>query len=142
MWVILTAVSNLFTFCPPAPDERKVSILKSLGLIFKSLLIISGKTSIKANEVWRNPLAENGEILTRRWTPDSPFKVLYVFSPVISQTAFLMPFCSPKDWLRTVNPQPLFWAYRWYILKSIDAQSWASMPPAPEYTYKRALFFS
>ncbi len=36
MWVTLTALSVLLTLCPPGPDDRKVSMRISLGLICTS----------------------------------------------------------------------------------------------------------
>src|SRR3989344_3082441 len=38
LWMIRTAVSTLFTFCPPAPPERDVSTSRSAGLI--SILVL------------------------------------------------------------------------------------------------------
>src|SRR5438876_1033353 len=64
-----TAVSTLFTFCPPLPPLRKVSISRSAGLIsIGAVSAISGTTSTLANDVCRRLFASNGEIRTRRWT--------------------------------------------------------------------------
>ena len=74
MCVILTAVSTLFTFWPPAPPLRYVSIFKSSLLIFTVVsLLIAGTTSTDAKLVWRRLLLSNGLILTSLWTPISPF---------------------------------------------------------------------
>ena len=41
-WVTRTAVSSLFTFCPPGPDERNTSNFKSFGLNLRFTITISG----------------------------------------------------------------------------------------------------
>ena len=72
--VILTAEDVLFICCPPAPDARYVSILKSSGFILISISsVISGNTSIDANYVCLLPPLSNGEILTSLCTPFSLF---------------------------------------------------------------------
>ena len=48
MCVILTALSVVFTDCPPGPPARKTSILRSDSLIFKSTSSTSGNTATVA----------------------------------------------------------------------------------------------
>ena len=48
MCVILTALSVVFTDCPPGPPALNTSILKSASLIFKSTSSASGKTATVA----------------------------------------------------------------------------------------------
>ena len=51
-WVILIAESVLFTCCPPAPEARKVSILKSAVFICTSFISsTSGNTATVHAEV-------------------------------------------------------------------------------------------
>src|SRR6476659_5702066 len=50
-WVMRTALSVVFTLCPPGPDERKTSILRSLGSILISTSSASGSTATVAAEV-------------------------------------------------------------------------------------------
>ena len=69
-----TAESVTFTCCPPAPEERYVSIRRSLGSMSGSSECSSaGTASNDANAVWRRALASNGEMRMRRWTPFSPW---------------------------------------------------------------------
>ncbi len=73
--MIRTADSTLFTCWPPAPPDRRVSILRSYSLIsISTSSSISGETNTEAKEVWRRLLASNGEIRTSRWTPVSAFR--------------------------------------------------------------------
>jgi len=55
--VILTALSVVFTDCPPGPEALKTSILRSFSSIFTSTSSTSGKTATVAAEVWILPLA-------------------------------------------------------------------------------------
>ena len=69
---IRTAVSTLFTFCPPLPPLRNVPISRSAGLTsIGAVSAISGTTSTLANEVCRRLFASNGEMRTSRCTPRS-----------------------------------------------------------------------
>ena len=71
----LTAVSTLFTPCPPAPPARKVSQLISDGLILISMLSSTkGYTNTEANVVCLFAFESNGDILTNLCTPFSLFK--------------------------------------------------------------------
>ncbi|MNS50597.1 hypothetical protein D3C72_832500 [compost metagenome] len=70
--VMRMAVSTLFTFWPPAPPERKVSMRSSLGSMSSSRSAsISGITSTPAKAVWRLPAELNGEMRTNRCVPFS-----------------------------------------------------------------------
>jgi len=68
-----TAVSTLFTFCPPLPPERNVSHLKFIrrdgefGIVFLDF----GNHVPLAKLVCRRLLESNGEMRTSRWTPRS-----------------------------------------------------------------------
>ncbi|MNT76497.1 hypothetical protein D3C72_2155080 [compost metagenome] len=71
-WVMRMAVSTLFTFWPPAPPERKVSMRRSLGSMSRSMSAsISGITSTPAKAVCRLPAELKGEMRTRRCVPFS-----------------------------------------------------------------------
>ena len=75
MWVKRTPVETLLTFCPPAPPERKVSILMSSSRISTSMVSSnSGITSTDVKEVWRRLAESNGEIRTKRCTPISDLR--------------------------------------------------------------------
>ena len=137
-----TAVSTLLTFCPPFPDARYVSNSRSEGSRRSSCTLISGRICTSANDVWRSCFAENGLKRTSRCTPDSPFSVAYAFVPATSIETLLMPFCSPSDSSSTVNFHPRFPAKRLYMRSSMDAQSWASTPPAPAWMVRSAVFGS
>ena len=67
--MILTALSVVFTDCPPGPPERKTSILKSLSLIFISTSSASGKTATVAAEVCTLPWVSVSGTLCTLWTP-------------------------------------------------------------------------
>ena len=70
--VIRTAESVTLTCWPPAPEDRKVSMRRSVGSISGSSAAASdGTQSSDANAVWRRALASNGEIRMRRCTPRS-----------------------------------------------------------------------
>ena len=45
----------MLTLCPPFPEERNTSILKSFGFIFTSTVSTSGKTATVAVDVWILP---------------------------------------------------------------------------------------
>jgi hypothetical protein len=49
--VIRTALSVVLTLCPPGPEERKTSILRSFGAIATSTSSASGSTATVAAEV-------------------------------------------------------------------------------------------
>ena len=51
IWVILTALSVVFTDCPPGPEALKTSILKSFSSIFTSTSSASGNTATVAADV-------------------------------------------------------------------------------------------
>src|SRR5262247_2725151 len=57
MWVTRTADSVLLTCWPPAPPERKVSILRSSSSMSISTSAASGSTATVAVEVWMRPAA-------------------------------------------------------------------------------------
>ena len=50
-----TALSVVLTLCPPGPDERNTSILRSCGSILTSTSSASGSTATVAAEVWIRP---------------------------------------------------------------------------------------
>src|SRR3990167_7436288 len=108
-----TAVSTLFTFCPPGPLERENSNLTSLSGILKFSASIrgkSGRTSTRAKEVCLKPFESYGEIRTNLCTPASFFKNPYTYSPLISIVS--------GDKSRTCHPLPS--AYLRYIDSNID----------------------
>ena len=73
MCVMRTAVSTLFTFCPPLPPERKVSTLQfgRRDHDVRRLSSISAITSTLAKLVCRRLFESNGEMRTSRCTPRS-----------------------------------------------------------------------
>ena len=73
--VMRTAESVVLTDCPPGPDERKTSILRSFGLISTSSgSSTSGKTSTPVVEVWMRPCDSVAGTRWTRWTPPSYFR--------------------------------------------------------------------
>ena len=70
-WVILTALSVVFTDWPPGPLDLKTSILRSLSLILISTSSASGSIATVAADVWTLPCASVVGTLWTRWTPDS-----------------------------------------------------------------------
>src|SRR3970282_516951 len=54
-WVRRTAVAFFWTFCPPAPPERKTSILMSFSGMSISISLASAKTATVAVEGWIRP---------------------------------------------------------------------------------------
>ena len=61
IWVSITLVSTLFTFWPPAPPLRAVSIFTSAGFNSKSTSSASGITATVAADVWTRPLVSVSE---------------------------------------------------------------------------------
>ena len=80
------------------------------------------------------PLFESkGEIRTSLCTPDSVFSQPNALRPLISTVADLMPASSPglEPMISTLLPRAS--AQRVYMRRSIWAQSWLSVPPAPAW---------
>ena len=75
IWVILTALSVVFTDCPPGPPALKTSILKSESFIFKSTSSASGNTATVAADVWTLPWVSVSGTLCTLWTPLSYLSV-------------------------------------------------------------------
>ena len=73
MCVMRTAVSTLFTFCPPLPPERNVSTRNSVGgmTISDDISSICAIASTLAKLVCRRLFESNGEMRTSRCTPRS-----------------------------------------------------------------------
>ena len=80
----------------------------------------------------RRALESNGEILTRRCTPDSVFIQPCALSPLIISVADLMPASSPS--VSSIKSTENFRrsAQRVYMRSRMRAQSQLSVPPAPE----------
>ena len=55
LWRMRTAVSTLFTFCPPGPPAREKVTSRSLGLTLTSRASTIGKTATEAVEVCTRP---------------------------------------------------------------------------------------
>ena len=73
-----TAESVTLTCWPPAPDERYVSMRRSLGSMSgASAASSAGTASNAANAVWRRAFASNGEMRMSRCTPFSPVSMPY-----------------------------------------------------------------
>ena len=100
MCVILTALSVVFTHCPPAPDEWNTSIFKSFGFISMfTLSSITGVTSTDANDVCLLVFESNGDILTSLCTPFSFFKYPYAFIPFTIIDMLFIPVSNPFCYL-------------------------------------------
>ncbi len=74
MWVMRTAESVVLTCCPPAPDERMVSMRMSSGLMSMSMSSTSGSTATVAAEVWMRPEPSVAGTRCTRCTPLSNFR--------------------------------------------------------------------
>ena len=134
-----TAESVTFTCCPPAPDERYVSMRKSLASISgASVASSAGTTSNDANAVCRRALASNGEMRISRWTPRSLVSNPYAYRPFTVKVAELSPASVPGETSSSSTPNPRRSAQRRYIRRSMFVQSCASVPPAPEFTVQIA----
>src|SRR5690606_15232417 len=73
--VMRTAESVVLTDCPPGPDERYTSILRSFWLISTSSgSSTSGKTSTPVVEVWMRPCDSVAGTRCTRCTPPSYFR--------------------------------------------------------------------
>ena len=59
--------------CPPAPEDRKTSILMSAGFRSISTSSASGITATVAVEVWTRPPDSVSGTRWTRWTPLSNF---------------------------------------------------------------------
>src|SRR3989454_392801 len=137
--VIRTAEDVLLTCCPPFPEARYTSIRRSSSLISISMSSsTTGYTNTDAKDVWRRDCASNGEMRTRRWTPFSAFSSPKAYCPLIWISADLMPASSPWSRSSTSTLKPCRSAHRVYIRISISAQSWDSVPPAPEWMVSSA----
>jgi hypothetical protein len=73
IWVILTAESVVFTCCPPAPEDRIVSMRMSLAGMSISTSSASGSTATVAALVWMRPCASVSGTRCTRCTPLSYF---------------------------------------------------------------------
>ena len=138
-----TAVSRLFTFCPPGPPERATDMSSSLsGMCVSGRSGSFGRTSTSENEVCRFPAELNGDMRTKRCTPASCFKAPYAPEPSTSNEMLRNP---PIEFsLDESNPvfQPLAAAYFLYISKRMREKSSASSPPAPEIIVTSASLLS
>ena len=83
------ALSVLLTCWPPAPEERKVSICKSAGLISNSTSSTSGRTATVTVEVWMRPAASVSGTRWTRWTPLSYFRREYAPRALDDEADFL-----------------------------------------------------
>ena len=79
---------------------------------------------------------------TKRWTPFSDFIYPKAFSPLMRNVALLMPASSPTCSSIREILYPCFSAHRKYIRINIEHQSCASVPPAPAWNVRMALFLS
>ena len=96
MWVIRMAESVLFTFWPPAPELRNVSMRTSAGLTLISMSSsTSGYTKTEAKEVCLRALESKGEMRTRRCTPTSALRNPKAWSPRAMKDTLLRPASSP-----------------------------------------------
>src|SRR6266511_3424138 len=93
----------------------------------------SGITSRLAKDVWRRRDASKGEIRTSRCTPRSADSRPYAWGPERMNVALLIPASSPGSTSSSSTRKPRRSAHRRYIRRSISAQSWDSVPPAPAW---------
>ena len=136
-----TAVSTLFTFCPPAPPDRAVVRSMSLSSIFTSTSSTSGITATVAVEVCTRPCDSVAGTRCTRCTPASHLSCEYTDSPTSSTTISLYPPESAGFWLTIVAFHPSFCACLWYIFHRSPAQMPASSPPVPA-RISSMMFFS
>src|SRR6266540_855742 len=108
---------------------------RSLGSISMSTSSSSssGITSRLAKDVWRRRDASKGEIRTSRCTPRSADSRPYAWGPERMNVALLIPASSPGSTSSSSTRKPRRSAHRRYIRRSISAQSWDSVPPAPAW---------
>ena len=83
MWVTRTALSVVFTDCPPGPLDLKTSILKSASLILTSTSSASGKTATVAADVLILPCVSVSGTRLTLWTPDSNFNLEKTLRPTM-----------------------------------------------------------
>mmetsp|Transcript_6313 Transcript_6313/g.21660 ORF Transcript_6313/g.21660 Transcript_6313/m.21660 type:complete len:223 (+) Transcript_6313:651-1319(+) len=136
-----TAVSTLFTFCPPAPPLLAVVISQSLGSTLTSTSSTSGITATVAVLVWTRPLLSVAGTRCTLWTPASNLSLLKTWSPFTSNTPSFTPPLSASFRLTTETFQPTFSQYIWYIRMRSPAQMQASSPPVPALI-SSMMFFS
>ena len=91
----------------------------------------SGRTSTSAKLVCRRFCESNGLIRTSRCTPRSLRRRPYAQRPSIAKLTDFRPAPSPSVASRISVLKRLRSAQRRYIRRSISAQSWLSVPPAP-----------
>src|SRR5918995_5074319 len=134
-----TAESVLLTCCPPAPEARYVSTLRSFSSTSTSTASpTTGATATDAKLVCLLAPASKGLILTSLCTPRSADKSPNAYSPETVKVALFMPAPSPSVYSMTSSPKPRRSTQRLYILASISAQSCESTPPAPEFMVRMA----
>ena len=75
-WVMRMALEVLLMCCPPAPDERKVSIRRSFISSSTSTASAWGSTATVAVEVWMRPWVSVSGTRCTRWTPLSNLRRL------------------------------------------------------------------
>ena len=130
-WVTRTALSVLFTCCPPGPEDRNRSICSSEGRIRREETASEmGERDTEANEVWRRWFLSKGEMRTKRCTPDSRERYDARSSPSSLRTPLWL-FEPSSGFEMSLHFQFIFCAKDVYIARSIRVQSQASSPPAP-----------
>ena len=132
--LIRTAVSTLFTFCPPAPPLRMVLISRSESFsntVSTAPSSSTGVTSTAANDVCRVASFLNGDCRTSLCVPRSQRKYPYANRPSTSNVTLFNPASSPslRSTVFIANPRPSHQPR--YMRSNISAQSCASVPPAP-----------
>ena len=136
--VIRTAESVLLTCCPPAPGSVGVDLQVVLIDLHLPMSSTTGETSTPAKLVWRRLAESNGDRRTSRCTPFSLPYSPYAFSPLTRNVADFMPGLLSGDTSSSSTAKPRFSAQRISIRRTISAQSWASVPPAPALTVTSA----
>ena len=127
---------------PPAPEERKVSMRRSFGLISSSTSSASGMTATVTVEVWMRPWVSVSGTRWTRWTPLSNFRRLYTSGPSTEKTISFTPPSSVSLALMVSHCQPRLAAYIVYMRHRLWANKAASSPPAPARISKITLFSS
>ena len=133
-WVMRMADSVLLTCCPPAPEERKVSICRSLGSMVNSTSSASGITATVAAEVWMRPEDSVSGTRWTRWVPASNFRRDQAPWPSMVALASLTPPSSVVFSYTSSMFQPRRSAYRAYIRSRSAANRAPSSPPIPART--------
>ena len=137
-----TAESVLLMCCPPAPPARKVSTLMSFSLMLE-LHVLDFRVHVHGRE-GRMPARVGVERRNAHQAVHADLRTQVTEGEFAgtSMVALLMPASSPGCSSRISNLKPFFCSQLMYMRSSMRAQSWDSVPPAPEWMLRMAGFSS